>query len=114
LHGIVRLLSALTFTALILSGCVRTSDGSIEPRYVPELKKVGPVPVVALSRNRTTPDEKFPPRPVSVPPPPLITSNDPVIMPRRSRNVAVPRQRSERGVACRQVPGGERVRWECD
>lgn len=112
--GVTRLSLLLACLVLPLSGCIRTSDGSIEPRYVPEVKKVGRVPVVALAPNRTGPDERFPPRPVSVPPPQLITSNPPVILPRRERPMAAPRPHSGHTMACRQVPGGERVRWECD
>jgi hypothetical protein len=95
-----------------LAGCVRTSDGSLEPRYVPEMKKVGPVPVVAFKSNRQEPETVFPLRPTTAPAPRLVSVQDQG-RPAPRRTVAAPAPRSET-VSCQQVAGQQgRVRMDC-
>ncbi|MBI1622365.1 hypothetical protein [Aquamicrobium zhengzhouense] len=104
-----------TILAFGLTGCVRTSDGSIEPKYVPEVKSVGHVPVVALKPNRQDPQEIFPRRPASAPPPALVSAPErSVRRPPARRAVSV--QPRTATVSCHQVEGvgvGRRVRMDC-
>ena len=102
-----------TFLALGLAGCVRTPDGSLEPRYVPEVKSVGKVPVVALKPNRREPEQIFPHRPASAPPPQLVEVPDAAVRRRPVSRVTPPPPREET-VTCREVQnGGGRVRMDC-
>lgn len=97
-----------------LAGCVRTQDGSLEPRYVPEMKKVGPVPVVAMKRNRTQPEEVFPMRPTTTPEPRLVTVQDSVRTPVRRTRASQQVSPRTQTVSCRQVEGARgRVRMDC-
>jgi len=99
--------------AVSLTACVRTSDGSLEPRYVPEVRQLGAVPIVALTPNRRDPREQFPYRPASSPPPRMLVATDHAPPPRRRSPEVRPRQSNDL-LSCRQVPtGGARVRWEC-
>ena len=102
-----------TFLALGLTGCVRTPDGSLEPRYVPEVKSVGKVPVVALKPNRQEPEQIFPRRPASAPPPQLVEVPDAAVRRRPVSRVMPPPPREET-VTCRQVQSADgRVRMDC-
>lgn len=93
----------VTLLALPLAGCVRTSDGSLEPRYVPEMKRYGRVPVVSLKPNRKEPETVFPLRPSSAPPPRI-----------DARKAVSTSRQSGSTLSCRQVPGREgRVKMDC-
>lgn len=97
--------------ALPLAACVRSPDGSIEPRYVPEVRKAGPVPLLVLAPNRRDPRNQFPHPPSS--PYRTIVSDEPLRQPRQIRREAPPRPLQRSSLSCRQVPAGNRVRWEC-
>ena len=107
-------LACCALSVLMLTGCVRTSDGSIEPRYAPTVQHVGPVPVVAMRPARRevsdTLRQRYPTRPV----PSLVTYNPPPT-PRATRHAAPLEIRSSSGGLSCQAPSrqGERVRMDC-
>ncbi|MEO3999322.1 hypothetical protein [Mesorhizobium sp. CAU 1732] len=107
-------LACCALSVLVLTGCVRTSDGSIEPRYAPTVQHVGPVPVVAMRPARRevsdTLRQRYPARPV----PSLVTYSPPRATRSVRRAAPVEIRSSSGGVSC-QAPSrqGERVRMDC-
>lgn len=111
-HSIVSACACLA--AFCLSGCVRTADGSIEPRYAPTIERVGPVPVVMMRPARREPSETLTRRPVPTPVPQMTEISPPPASGRRAAAAPPPGDRDTRLLACgpAQAAGG-RVRMEC-
>lgn len=102
------------FVAGGATGCVRTHDGSIEPRYAPAIERIGPVPIVALRPIRREMSETLRERPSPPPEPRMVEYIPPPVA--RSTRRAVPAKRSLSTVSltCSPMPAaGGRVRVEC-
>lgn len=111
-HSIVSACACLA--AICLSGCVRTADGSLEPRYAPTIERVGPVPVVMMRSPRREPSETLARRPVPIAVPQMTEISPPPASGRRAIDAPQPADRDARLLACgpAQAAGG-RVRMEC-
>lgn len=65
--------------ATATTGCVRTSDGSIQPGYAPTIGRAGPVPVVMFEPVRHQPSDTLRYRPAPSPEPPPEAFNPPPV-----------------------------------
>jgi hypothetical protein len=97
------------------AGCVRTSDGSIEPAYAPAMGRAGPLPVVTLQPVRREVSDTLRYRPAPVPEPPAEAyASPPVYRAPQRRAVQVEATPLASTVACGPTQSAAgRVRVEC-
>ena len=96
------------------AGCVRTSDGSIQPGYAPTIGRAGAVPVVMFEPVQHQPSDTLRNRPAPSPEPPPEAFNPPPVHRAARRTPPVQAVPLASTVSCGPMATATgRVRVEC-